>query len=197
LKTSLGVLDAYVLQIWVGPHLPSPIVLECMRRTRKAAKHYTLICAPDSLLLEELRPDVVQDSTKLYREALTAYKRAEPYLLKFKHDPRQVSEVLRFYALYLMPALLYVDADCLVHDDYDKVKRVKGVILARFRDQADIFLIHGGGDSAFFDRALNALDVGRGASVLSDVTRSHKHRFNLSVYTHLTRSRHHEPPVFL
>lgn len=197
MKTASGVIDAYVLQIWVGPYLPSPIVLECMKRTRKAAKHYTLVCAPDSLLIEDLHPDVVQDSTKLYREALTAYKRIEAYLVKFKHDPRQVSEVLRFYALYLMPGLLYVDTDCLVHEGYDKVKHVRGVILSRFRDQADIFLIHGGGDSAFFDRALNALDVSRGASVLSDVTRLHKHRFNPSVYTHLTRSRHHEPPVFL
>lgn len=186
------------MQIWVGPHLPSPIVLECMKRTRKAAKHYTLICAADSLLIDDLQPDVVQDSVKLYREALTAYKRVEPYLLKFKHDPRQVSEVLRFYALYLMPGLLYVDSDCLVHAGaYDKVRHVKGVILARFRDQADIFLIHGGGDSAFFDRALNAVDVSRGPSVISDVVRSHKHRFNASVYTHLTRSRHNEPPVFL
>lgn len=180
-------LDANVLQVWLGAGLPPNPVMHCMRRTRLASRVYTLVCEADSPLLGELEPDIHVLDTALITDASRLYPKAFAYLERHA-GPRQASDVLRFAMLARNPEMLYIDGDCLLHT-YGQTEGKKHVVLGRYKDEADIFLIHGGGDEVFFTSALSGLAPGQGPSQLRYMTRNHPHRFPVAAYTHLRRSR--------
>jgi hypothetical protein len=185
-------LDASVLQIWLGKELPPETVLSMMMQMRVVSKRYTLVTREDSPLRDVLNPDKFLDEDAIHRDMVKAYPRAGAYNAATK-SPRRLSDLLRFYLLSLHPDMLYVDADCLLHEYSHRRALEKNVVFGQYRGkEADIFLIHGGGQADFFARALKSVEEGSGPSCLRNMVKSHPHRFNPSDYTHLTRKRHHE-----
>ncbi len=184
-------LNARVLQIWLGKELPPETLLSMMMQTRVAARHYTLVTRNISPLRDILNPDGFLSEDRMHRAMAKAYPQAGAYY-SASASPRRLSDLLRFYVLSLHSDMLYIDADCLLHEYSNRRAQETNVVLGRHRTEADIFLIHAGGQADYFARALKNVQSGSGPSILREMIKNHPQRFNASDYTHLTRKRHHE-----
>lgn len=171
-------------QVWMGGTM-DPLILDLALLQRKACSFYTLIAPEGSEVAEALMPDVLVNADAYLEDVLLKHPQARNYLTRW-NNPVDKSEVVRFAYLAENANQVYLDMDVLLLKE-PKRFHMPQYAFATAREEADIFVIYGGGDTVLFDTCLRALSPENGRSALRTMVRNLPHRIPEDSYFHYSR----------